>query len=142
MLKAKQIFDQTFPSSKAGVYFDNFELDYYDALGKKDIYIDKARIYVKTYPNLSANTLNGLAWNFYEKVDDTKALKWATKWAQKSVALEDAYYNNDTLAALYYKQNKKKKALKYATKAIELAKAEGSDFSVTRSLLEQIEQLP
>ncbi|MBK8502282.1 MAG: thioredoxin family protein [Saprospiraceae bacterium] len=142
MEKAKQIYVQTFPSSKAGVYFDNFELDYYDALGKKDIYVDKARRYVKRYPNLSSIALNGLAWNFYEKIDDKKALKWAAKWAQKSVDLEDAYFNNDTLAALYYKQNNKKKALKYALKAIELAKAEGSDFSETSALLEQIEQLP
>jgi thioredoxin-related protein len=142
MVKAKQIYDQTFPSSKAGVYFDNFELDYYDALGQKDIYIDKARNYVKKNPNLSATALNSLAWNFYEKIDDKKALKWATKWAQKSVDLEDGYYNNDTLAALYYKQHNKKKALKYAQKAIELAKATGLDFSETSALLEQINQLP
>lgn len=142
MKEVKEIYDRTFPSSKAGPFFDNFELNYYDALGKKEIYIEKARQYVKKYPNLSANALNSLAWNFYEKIDDKQAIKWAIKWAKKSIALESSYYNNDTLAALYYKQKKKKQALKYATKAIDLAKANGMDFSETSALLEKIQQLP
>ena len=142
LAEAKDIFVKTYPSSKAEPLFYNFELNYYDALGKKEIYIDKARQYVKKYPNLSASALNSLAWNFYEKIDDKKALKWATKWAKKSIKLQSSYYNNDTLAALYYKQNKKKQALKYANKSIELAKASGQDFSETSELLSRIEQLP
>jgi thioredoxin-related protein len=142
MAEAKGVFVKTFPSSKAEPLFHNFELNYYDALGKKEIYIDKARQYVKKYSNLSATALNSLAWNFYEKIDDKKALKWATKWAKKSISLESSYYNNDTLAALYYKQNKKKQALKYANKSIELAKASGLDFSETSELLSRIHQLP
>ena len=142
LAEAKDIFVRTFPSSKAEPLFHNFELNYYDALGNKEIYIDKARQYVKKYPNLSASALNSLAWNFYEKIDDKKALKWATKWAKKSIKLQSSYYNNDTLAALYYKQIKKKQALKYANKSIELAKARGQDFSETSELLSRIQQLP
>lgn len=140
--EVKDVFTKTFPSSKAGSFYDNFELNYYHALGQKEIYIKKAREYVKNNPNLSANALNSLAWNFYENIDDRKALKWAIKIAKKSIGKESSYYNNDTLAALYYKQNNKKKALKYANAAIELAKESGTDFSETSDLLERIENLP
>ncbi|MCB0689140.1 MAG: thioredoxin family protein, partial [Saprospiraceae bacterium] len=89
--EVKDVIIKTFPSSKSGVFFDNFELSYLDALGKKDSYIDKARKYVKKHPELSANALNELAWNFYQKIDDRKALKWATKVAKKSVGKDNEY---------------------------------------------------
>lgn len=140
--EVKQVIDQTFPSSKAGVFFDNFELSYYDAIGKKEMYVEKARQYVKKNTNLSANALNSIAWNFYEKIDSDKALRWATRIAKKSVQKDDSYYNNDTVAALFYKRGKKKSAARYAHKAIELAKEAGADFSETSDLLEKIRQMP
>ncbi|MCB0667791.1 MAG: thioredoxin family protein [Saprospiraceae bacterium] len=142
LAEVKQVINNTFPSSKAGTFYDNFELNYYDVLGKKDIYIDKARKYVKKNQNLSANALNSIAWNFYEKIDDKKGLRWATKIAKKSISKEDSYYNNDTLAALFYKRNKKNRAERYAHKAIELAKEAGADFSETSELLNKIEAMP
>jgi thioredoxin-related protein len=138
---AKKIFDKTFPPSKASQYFDHFELNYYDAIGDIENYIAKSKEYVKKNSSLSANELNSIAWNFYEKIDSLKAIKWATKLAKKSIALDSNYFNNDTIAALYYKQGNKRKAMKYALTAIDLAKADNADYSETESLLEKIRQL-
>lgn len=138
---AQGIFNETFPPSKASIYFDRFELNYYDAIGDQEKYIAKSRDYVKKNPNLASNELNSIAWNFYEKVDAPKAIKWATKLAKKSISLDSNYFNNDTIAALYYKQGNKKKAMKYAIAAIELAKADDADYTETESLLEKIKLL-
>ncbi len=139
---AQGLFTSTFPRSKSAVLYDEFEMNYYQKAGKSNVYIQKAKQYVKKYPNLSWSALNGLAWNFYEQIEDKKGLKWATKWAKKSIVKNSNHYNNDTLAALYYKQGKKKQALKYAHRAIDLAKDVGEDFSATSDLLEKINIMP
>ncbi len=81
--------------------------------------------------------LNGLAWDFYMKVDDKKLLKKGVELARKSVALDKNYYNMDTLAALYHKLGKKGKAHKTALEAIALAKAAGLDYSETEKFLKK-----
>ena len=139
--ETKEEYARTFTASKALPFYDLFEVNYYDLIGKKEAYIKAARAYVKKYSNLSWSTLNQLAWNFYEKVDDVKALKWATKVAKKSIAIDSNHFNNDTLAALYFKQGKKKNALKYAERAIEIAKNAGAPFEETKALMEKIETL-
>ena len=75
----------------------------------------------------------------WKKAEEAKKmLKEALKWAQRSVAMDDKSYNNDTLAALYFKLGKKNKAIKTAEKAIRLAEATGEDSSSTQELLQQI----
>ncbi len=139
--ETREIYLRSFPASKAIPFYDLFAVNYYDIIGDKASYIAQARSYIKKYPTLSWNILNEISWNFYEKVDDAKALKWATKWAKKSVSQNSNHFNNDTLAALYYKQGNRKKAEKYALRAVELAKAAGSPFDETTKLLEQIRAL-
>jgi thioredoxin-related protein len=95
----------------------------------------------KKFPSKDAEELNEVAWTFYKVIENPKQLKTAVKWAKKSVDINDAFFNNDTLAALYFKLKKKKKAIKHATKAIEFAKAAGEDFSATQTLLEDIYKL-
>jgi hypothetical protein len=82
-----------------------------------------------------------MAWAFYEKTDDVSYLKQACKWAKKSIKQNSSFYNNDTAAAVCYKLKQKKKALKYANKAIELAKKENSDYAETADLKKKIEAL-
>ena len=136
--EVKQQYAEIFPTSKKEQFYDNFELSFYDRTNRKEKYIEAAKQYVKKYPNLSWSALNGLAWPIYEKNHDEKALKLATRWAKKSIEIQNNHYNNDTLAALYYKQGKEKPARKYAERAIELAKAAKADYSTTSELLERI----
>jgi thioredoxin-related protein len=100
-----------------------------------------ALLHYKKYPSNDADELNEIAWTFYKVVENPKQLKGAVKLAKKSVEINDAFFNNDTLAALYFKLKKKKKAIKHATKAIEFAKAAGEDFSATQTLLDDIYKL-
>ena len=68
-------------------------------------------------------------------------LKKALKWAEQSVELDSQYYNNDTLAALYFKLRKKKKGIRAAEQAIELAKANGEDYGPTQEILDMLRAL-
>jgi thioredoxin-related protein len=119
----------------------NFKMNYYSMLGQKDNFAKAAIEYMDEYGSDDANELNNISWAFFESVEDKAQLAEAVKWAEKSVKLNDQYYNNDTVASLYYKLGKKKPAKKAALHAIELAKAGGSDYSATEELLEKIEQL-
>ena len=100
-----------------------------------------ANTFYKKYPAQSWDELNEYAWIFYEEVQDKKLLKCAAKWAKKSVAMESNFYNNDTLAAIYYRLGKKGKALATANKAVALAKKAGEDHSSTDALLEEIRKM-
>lgn len=109
--------------------------------GADEKFEDAALLYMKKYDTENSNELNAISWHVYEVSTSRKILKKAAKWAKKSVELDSNYANNDTLAALYYKLKKKKKAIKYAKASIELAKKGGMDASETEALLKKIEAL-
>lgn len=87
--------------------------------------------------NFTSEELNSAAWNYFEKVDDKKALQNAVKWAEQSVKKSESYANTDTLANLYLKVGDKKNAKLWAEKSIELAKKSGEDYSSTQKILDQ-----
>ncbi|TAK31750.1 MAG: DUF255 domain-containing protein [Saprospiraceae bacterium] len=97
-----------------------------------------AAAYHEKFPSKNWEELNEIAWVFNEMVDGKKNTKLAINWAKKSIGLDDNYFNNDTLASLYFKLGKKKKALKAAKKAISLAQQSGEDYSSTEALIEKI----
>lgn len=101
-------------------------------------YAETAEKYVNKYGMSDAIALNKIAWTFYENVEDKNMMLKAEEWARKSTELMDQYFNNDTYAAVLYKNGKMKEAEKAALKAIELAKKEGADFKDTENLLEKI----
>jgi hypothetical protein len=59
-------------------------------------------------------------------------LKQGVALAEASVNQVKLYSNLDTLAALYHKLKKKKKAKKYAKEAILIARESGEDYSETQ----------
>lgn len=95
-----------------------------------------AMAYFAKYPSNDAMELNSVAWNFFENVDDPNLLKTALGWAMESVRLDKQYMNMDTLAWLYHKMGMKAEARKTAEEAIEIAKADGQDYSETAPILE------
>ncbi|TXB62160.1 thioredoxin family protein [Phaeodactylibacter luteus] len=121
--------------------FANFKMNFYRMSGQMEAYAEAAAAYLSEYGSENAQELNSIAWAFYENVEDKDMLMKAVTWAKQSVALEDAFYNNDTLAALYYKLGIKHSAKMAAKHAIALAKANGEDPSETEKLLEKINQL-
>ncbi len=103
-------------------------------------YAEAAVAYFKHYPPTNWEEINVVTWTFYENVTDRKMLETALGWAKKSVKMDANYYNADTLAALYAKLGKNKKAIKLAKKAIELAKKSGDDYAQTEKLLESLKK--
>lgn len=115
----------------------NFRMSYYNMLGDVNNFAKSAVDYFDKYPSDDFNELNNVAWTFYESIQDKDMLKKALGWAKRSVELENQYFNNDTLAALYFKLGEKKKGKKAAKTAIDIAKKNGEDYSGTTQLLEQ-----
>ncbi|RMG84197.1 MAG: DUF255 domain-containing protein [Bacteroidetes bacterium] len=135
--KAKTIFAKVYPD-KADYMYSQFKISYFGQIDDWENFARAAIDHYDHYKAQSADELNNIAWTFYEKVDNKKQMKCALKWAKEAVEMEDNYYNNDTLAAVWFKLGKKGKARKAALKAIELAKKEGEDYSITQDLLNKI----
>lgn len=100
-----------------------------------------ALFYIEKYKNNDANTLNNVAWDFYEHVEDHGMLVKAEDWIKHSVELQPGYFNYDTYASLLYKLGKKAEAKTTAEKAIELGRREGQDVKGTQELLDKINAL-
>ncbi len=136
---------EVFPKDKSVKYTAEFKMNYYGyrlrSAEFKPKYLEAAAAYLDTYGSEDAQLLNGIAWTFYENTTDKALLKKACGWAKKSVKLDSGYYNNDTVAAIYYQLGKKRKAKKYAKRAIKLGKANGDDVSSTEDLLAKIKAL-
>ncbi len=137
--RAKKIFPKIYPEKGAYMY-SQFKLTYFRQMEEGDNFAKAAIEHYKKFTPKNGDELNNVAWTIYETVDNKKYLKHALKWAKKSVKLEDNYYNNDTVAAVYFKLGKKGKAEKIALRAIELAKSENEDYSLTEELLQKIRE--
>jgi thioredoxin-related protein len=115
-----------------------FRMNYFQYTGDIPNFSQATAEYLRRFPPGDAAEWNNAAWAFYENVDDPKMLREALSWARRSVAMDEQYYNFDTLAALLHKLGQKKKALKAANRAIELAIESGQDYSETELLLREI----
>ena len=116
----------------------HFRMNYYQYAGDLEAFANAAIDYLDSHPSNDPSELNNLAWTFYDAVDNPQRLKKALAWAERSVELDSQFYNNDTLAHLYFKLGKKGKAKRTAEKAISMAKANDEDYAETESLLMKI----
>lgn len=135
----QHIVDLQFPESKELVLTGDLWL-YYNT-GNWDAYAKNAIPYVQNYVSKNDfGTLNNMAWNFYEHVDDQNYLDIATTWVQQSLQLRVGYFNVDTYAGLLYKRGKYEEALTQVDRAIDLAEKEGiKDYDATIKLKKKIE---
>jgi hypothetical protein len=140
LANAEKIFPVVYPE-RAAEMVSSFKMLYYLGAGDGEKYAKVSTAHYKEYQAQSWDELNEVAWNFYEVVEEKKYLKKGVKFAKKSIKMSNQYYNNDTLAALYFKLGKKGKALKVANKALYLAKEEGEDATETMKLLKEIKAL-
>ena len=85
--------------------------------------------------------LNEVAYNFYERVNDTLLISKAIIWAEKAVELQDNIRNNHTLASLYYKAGRKKKAKAACLHTMDIAKRLNVDYKQSTLLLDKVEEL-
>jgi thioredoxin-related protein len=104
-------------------------------------YLKAATAYYDKYPADDSNTLNSIAWTFYESTDDRLLLEKALTWSLKSIDITPQYPFLDTAASLYFKLGNKPKAKEYAEKALLKAKETGEDASETQGLLKKIDAM-
>ena len=85
-----------------------------------------------------ASALNSLAWGIYEgKYLESNVT--GIELVKKAISIKPAYSYFDTYAALLYKNRNFEEAKLIANKAIEIAKEQGKDYTVTENLLVEIE---
>jgi hypothetical protein len=135
--------EQVAKSSVLPVHESLLSLDLVLYKSKKE-WTNYARVaveYVEKYKMDNDNTLNNIAWDFYEYVEDKVLLAKAAEWSKRSVELNPEYYNYDTYAAVLFKLGKKSEAKAAAEKAIEFGKKSGEDVKSTEELLDKINAL-
>ncbi len=135
---AKSISLPQHVTDKSTAYLNMFALQ-----NRRDMpnYLKAAIAYYDKYPTDDTNTLNAIAWTFFENTDDRLLLEKALGWSLQSIDISPQYPFLDTAAALYFKLGNKKKAKEYAEKAISKAKETGEDATETVTMLKKIEAM-
>ncbi len=105
------------------------------------IFANMAYFYVFQWKPTEWEFVNNLAWAIYEVGTTAEHFERGKLIALESVALDDNYFNNDTLGALCFMLKQKEEALKYANKAIRLAEEAGVSSASTQVLIQMIENL-
>lgn len=132
-----KLFEKVY-KEEAVVKYAAFRMTYYRTQGDRDGFAEAAVDYVENVQNITADELNSIARTFAEVIDDKAMLEKAVSWSKRAIEMENIYTNYYTLAALYYKLDKKGKAKKAAKKAIKVAKKNGEDAKVVEDLMKQI----
>ena len=135
---------ELFNTPDTKMIFLEADMLYAERTGNWDVYTKLAVNNVDNYYLKNPETLNSIAWTFYEKVADKEGMIKAETWAKTACDLNMSYANFDTYAAVLFKNNKKELALEAANKAIELAMKENyvaEDYASTTSLIEKIKAL-
>jgi thioredoxin-related protein len=137
--EVQRLYAVSYPE-KADRLASSYRLTYFRQQNDMQRFAASAVDHYSKYPSEDADELNELAWLFWQHVNDTPMLEKAIAWAEQSLKIQETWYNNDTLARLYQKTNKKKQAIKTAKRAVEIAAQTGEDASQTLELLKTLEQ--
>lgn len=131
------LFALVYPSNAEEIA-SKYRLSYYRQKGDRQSYADAAIDHYSRFPTKDAEELNEVGVTFSRVIDDTALLNKALALVEKSIQIEDAYYNNDTRAALLFKMGDISRAKSAAEKAISMAKKQNEDATYTEELLEVI----
>jgi len=83
-----------------------------------------------------SQALNDVAWGFFEKVTDIKALENALRWSKRSLEIyPDNHYYLDTYANLLYKLGQNEEAIAKETEALRIGKEAKADTKVYEKTL-------
>ena len=137
-----RLFKKVYSPEQAEKASTRFKLNYYLEKRSSENYAKTAIDYYSKNPPRDPSELSDVAYNFYDlDVSNKKHLKQACKWSKTAIKADSSYFNYETLAAVYYKMGKRRKATKAAKKAINLAKKSNEDFSETQKLLDKIKAM-
>ena len=105
--------------------FQQFELtkNLYASMIKDSAQIAELKNYMEHgQRNKYSEAINNIAWGFFEKVKDEKALGDALRWSKRSLEIYRNSHNLDTYANLLYKLGRKDEAITKETEALDFAK--------------------
>lgn len=137
-----RLFNKVYEKEQAEKATTRFKLNYYLEKRSSEKYAKTAIDFYKKNPPRDPSELSDIAYNFYElDVSKKKYLKQALRWTKKAVKKDGSYFNYETLAAVYFKMGKKRRARKAIKKAIEIAKKSNEDFSQTQQLMDKIKEM-
>lgn len=115
-----------------------YQIHFYKSTGNWKKFAEQVDAHLKRKADENEQTINGWAWEVYEKANDKSVVAKAVEWMKPVVEKNPQYYSMDTYASLLYKAGKLKDAELYAKKALDLGKAEGEKTEETESLLKKI----
>ncbi|MGB1241026.1 MAG: thioredoxin family protein [Chitinophagales bacterium] len=124
--------------AKADKWNAKLSMSFFERTNNWEGYADVASKYVEAHAMDDSETLNMIAWTYFESVEEKAQLQEAVKWVNRAIELEHNYYNTDTKAALLYKLEQYEDALTASKVAIEAAKKEDTDPKETLSLVTKI----
>ncbi|MCI4667110.1 MAG: thioredoxin family protein, partial [Bacteroidia bacterium] len=93
---------------------DKLKMLYAKQKGDWESFAQRAAYYFDKHTVTSAKELSSSAWLIYRNVSSAEQINNAISWTRQSIALENEYYNNKTLAFLLFKARKFSDAKKVA----------------------------
>lgn len=140
LAELQDIYRKIYPGNLGEKEASKVRLTYYRRKGMRPEFAQAAIDHYKNFPSKNAEELNEVGITFYEAINKKKYLKKAIKLVKQSIKLDSNVENNLTLAQLYFKIKKKKKARKAVLNSIALAKAQDEDYEESEELLKKIEK--
>lgn len=136
--KAMQLTCQSTLPNKPVFLFHLRSLYYTDTHDLKN-YSETIRVYMKDYGSTDPQFLHAKAWDLMRASTKKDDLKLAKEWVERSVQINNQYYNNETLAYILIKLGETIEAKKVAQEAVNIGKSNGDDISRAQSLLEKLD---
>ncbi len=136
----QNIYRKIYKGEKGELEASKVRMTYYRRKGMRNEFALAAINHYKKFPSQNAEELNEVGITFFEAINKKKYLKKGIKLVKQSIKLDSNAENNLTLAQLYYKIKKKKKARRAALNSIMLAKAQDEDYDEADELLKKIEK--
>ena len=140
LAQLQDIYRKAYAGPNSEIEASKVRMTYYRRRGNRKAFAQAALDHYKKYPCQNAAELNDVGATFYDVISKRKYLRKAIKLVKKSIKLDSSPENNLTLAQLYFKLNKKRKARKAALTSIALAKAMDEDYDDADELLKEIER--
>lgn len=137
IVAAETILPKVYPERGAKLA-NAYKLNHYREAEDGLNYAKAVKQYLAISPAQEQEDINEIAWNYYDLVDDKLELKQLLKKVKKTAKSDPSYYNLESLALLYAKYGKTRKAKKITKKAITLAKQANRSAASAEDLMAEL----
>ncbi len=136
--KARKIVEEAhLPNSREFLFY--IDTEYFQGIRDWKAFADVTIKYFKEYNISDPDLLNAAAYKLHLYVKNKGNLKQALKWIEKSIKIENEYYNNLTHARILAKLKRCKEAIRAAQQAVDLAKKRNINFIDASRLLDNLQ---